>query len=114
MLSTSTVLPDSALFELIIASNYAANGCEVEFIEESKGRNRTPDLKLTWRDLSTSLVVECKRLGRGQYEKDEQERHRHLFHSIAVLIDVCRLSVHIDVSYTRELAVVPETYLLDV
>lgn len=113
MLSADTVLPDSALFELVIASNYATDGLKVEFIKEAKGNVRTPDLRLTSEELVISLVLECKRLGRGEYEQAERERHRHLFRRVAALIDSRRLSVYIDVTYTCELVEVPDTYLAD-
>ncbi|QFS37078.1 hypothetical protein [Burkholderia cepacia] len=111
MLRSKTVLPDSALFELVIASNYAADGLNVEFIEEAKGRARTPDLRLTSRELSRPVVLECKRLGCGEYEQAERERHRHLFRYVAELIDSRGLSVDIDVTYTHELVDVPDYYL---
>jgi hypothetical protein len=113
MLSAETVAPDSAMFELVMASNYAAEGLGVAFIEEAKGQARTPDLRLSVPDLPDPFVVECKRLGRGQYEQNEQARHRPLYRNAAALIDARGLSVHIDVSYTQELTEVPLTYLAD-
>lgn len=37
MLKNTTVLPDTALLELVLAGNYASEGYEVEFIPEQKG-----------------------------------------------------------------------------
>lgn len=113
MLSAETVAPDSAMFELVMASNYAAEGLEVAFVEEAKGQARTPDLQLTIPDLPRPFFVECKRLDRGQYEQMERARHRLLFRDAARLIDARALSVHIDVTYTRELADVPDAYLIE-
>lgn len=113
MLNAETVAPDSAMFELVMASNYAAEGLEVAFVDEAKGRARTPDLRLTVPDLQRPFFVECKRLERGQYEQVERARHRLLFQDVARLIDARALSVHIDVTYTRELAEVPDTYLTE-
>jgi hypothetical protein len=113
MLNTNAVLPDSALFELVIASNYAADGLIAEFIEEAKGKARTPDVRLTSRELPVPMVLECKRLGRGEYEQAERERHRDLFRSVAQLIDSRGLSVDIDVINARELVDVPDNYLAD-
>jgi hypothetical protein len=113
MLRAETVAPDSAMFELVMASNYAAEGLSVAFIDEAKGQSRTPDLRLSLPELPDPFVVECKRLGRGQYEQEEHARHRQLYRNAAELIDARGLSVHIDVTYTRELAEVPETYLAD-
>jgi hypothetical protein len=113
MLRADTVTPDSAIFELVMASNYAAEGLGVAFIDEARGQTRTPDLRLAVPELPDPFVVECKRLGRGQYEQTEQARHRLLFRNVAELIDARGLSIHIDVTYTRELTEVPEAYLTD-
>jgi hypothetical protein len=113
MLSAETVTPDSAMFELVMASNYAAKGLEVAFVEEARGRARTPDLQLTIPGLPRPFFVECKRLARGQYEQMERARHHLLFRDLTRLIDARGLSVHIDVTYTRELAEVPDTYLTE-
>ena len=113
MLSAETVAPDSAMFELVMASNYAAEGLDVAFVEEAKGQARTPDLRLTIPDLPRPFFVECKRLDRGQYEQMERARHRLLFRDVARLIDARELSVHIDVTYTHELTEVPESYLTE-
>lgn len=45
MLRSSQVLPDTALFELVMATNYAVEGFDVAFIEEGPGK--TPDLRLS-------------------------------------------------------------------
>lgn len=79
-----SVLPDSAMFELVIASNYAAEGLDVAFVDEPKGQARTPDLRLSSAELPEPLFVECKRLGRGQYEQAEQACHRLLFRNVDV------------------------------
>lgn len=111
MLRQVTVLPDSALFELVIASNYAAQGFEVAFVEEEKGGGKTPDLRLEIPGIADRISVECKRLRRGSYELDEQIRHKTLFRLAADLIEKMRLSIHLDVTYTRELLEVPDDYL---
>src|SRR5262249_45444593 len=80
-------------------------------VDEAKGEARTPDLRLSAPELPSPFFVECKRLGRGQYEQAERARHRQLFRNVAELIDARGLSVHMDVTYTRELVDVPETYL---
>lgn len=113
MLNNHSVLPDSAMFELVTASNYAAAGFKVAFIQEAKGQARTPDFKISLDELSKPIFVECKRLGCGQYEQMERERHGKIFGSVAKLINAHELSVHIDVTYTRELQDIPETYLFN-
>lgn len=113
MLRSEVVFPDGAIFELIMASNYAAAGFDVAFIDENKGQARTPDLRLSSPGLPEPLFVECKRLRRGKYEAEEQARHKQLFRLVAELIDERGLSVHVDVTYTRELSEVPDAYLVD-
>lgn len=45
MLLNEKVVPDTGLFELVLAGNYAALGYEVEFIQEQKGISKTPEFK---------------------------------------------------------------------
>ncbi|WP_158803946.1 hypothetical protein [Acidisoma sp. L85] len=111
MLRTKAVAPDGAMFELLMASNYAANGFDVAFIQEAKGQERTPDLQLSLAELTGVASVECKRLGRGKYDMQEQATHREIFRSAAALMYNCRLSVHLDVTYTEELEAIPSRYL---
>jgi hypothetical protein len=113
MLRAESVAPDSAMFELVMASNYATYGFDVAFIEEACGQARTPDLRLSASGLSKPIFVECKRLKRGQYEIQEQAKQKKLFLKTAELIYEHRLSVHLDVTYTEELGVVPDSYLAD-
>lgn len=108
MLRTPGVLPDTALFELVMASNYASEGFDVEFIEE--GATKTPDLKLS-RAGSDELFVELKRLQRGRYEVEERRHHGRIFHELELLIHERDLSVDVDVTYERELSEVPDSYL---
>lgn len=109
MLRTSQVPPDSALFELVMASNYAAEGFDVEFIEE--GSRKTPDLRLSGGELGRELFVELKRLQRGDYELEELRRHVEIFRQLELLLHEQRLSVDVDVTYNRELVDVPIDYL---
>lgn len=64
-LRNTQVLPDTALFELVMASNYAAEGFDVAFIEEGPGK--TPYLRLSCVESGRELFVELKRLQRGSY-----------------------------------------------
>ena len=110
MLQTSQVIPDTALFELVMAGNYAEEGFDVAFIEEGAGK--TPDLKLSKRGSSHELFVELKRLQRGEYERQERRRHGEIFRHVEPLLYEHRLSVDVDVIYERELIDVPDDYLL--
>lgn len=110
MLRNSQVLPDTALFELVMASNYAAEGFDVAFIEE--GPKKTPDLRLSRSESGSELFVELKRLQRGAYEIEERCRHAEIFGQLEPLLHARGLSVDVDVTYIRELADVPVDYLL--
>jgi hypothetical protein len=113
MLRAETVAPDGVMLELVMASNYAADGFDVSFIEEALGQARTPDLRICTSGLPEPIFVECKRLRRGQYEIREQAQHQKLFRKAAELINERRLSVHLDVTYTKELREVPVGYVAD-
>jgi hypothetical protein len=113
MLASPAVRPDGAMFELVMASNYAAEGFEVAFIDEDKGVTRTPDIRLSFNTGHAPIHAEFKRLRRGQYAEDERARHAVLFGQLADLIDRKGVSVVVDVTYTRELADVPDGYLAE-
>lgn len=108
-LRNSQVLPDTALFELVMASNYAAEGFDVAFIEEGPGK--TPDLRLYRGESGRELFVELKRLQRGSYEIEERSRHAEIFRQLETLLHEQELSVDIDVTYEKELVDVPVDYL---
>lgn len=113
MLRAEAVAPDGMMLELVIASNYAADGLDVAFIPEASGQARTPDLRLSASGSAEPVFVECKRLKRGQYEIREQAQHRELFLKAAELMYELGLSVHVDVTYTQEIREVPGRYLAD-
>ncbi|EOG8017507.1 hypothetical protein ACLIUL_002550 [Enterobacter ludwigii] len=75
MLEDETVYPDTALFELVVAGNYADRGFQVEFIPEQKGIAKTPDLKYKNQE-GQDFYIECKRLQKGKYETIEKQHHR--------------------------------------
>lgn len=108
-LRNSQVLPDTALFELVMASNYAADGFDVAFIEEGPGK--TPDLRLSRGESGRELFVELKRLQRGSYEIEERSRHAEIFRQLETFLHEQELSVDIDVTYEKELVDVPVDYL---
>ncbi|MGE4449104.1 MAG: hypothetical protein AB7E15_12500 [Azospira sp.] len=110
MLHRSAVLPDTTLFELVMASNYAAEGFDVAFIKE--GQRKTPDLRLSGGGLGSELFVELKRLQRGSYEIEERCRHVEIFRMLEPFLHEQALSVDVDVTYEKELSDVPVDYLL--
>ncbi len=113
MLVDQSTEPDSAMFELAMAGNYAANGEDVEFVEEQPGVAKTPDLHLFVDGRTEKAAIEFKRLRRGEYETQERTLQRRIFRRVADIINERSLSVHIDVNYTAELQYVPESYLAD-
>lgn len=113
MWENSSVAPDSAMFELVMASNYAAAGFEVEFIPELKGQKKTPDFRISVAGEPDPIFVECKRLQEGDYERKEKAKHREIYRHVSELIDELGASVHIDVTYTRPLEEVPDDYLTE-
>jgi hypothetical protein len=96
MLADHKTEPDGALLELLMGGNYAAEGFKVAFVEEAKGRAKSPDLHLFVPGSKDPVAIELKRLRQGAYERDERIRHRQIFRQVAALIDERRLSVHID------------------
>lgn len=112
MLDSTSVYPDTALFELILAGNYAAMGYDVEFIPEKKGIAKTPEFKCSFLD-EVEFVVECKRLQKGMYASQEESAHLRKIHPVELRVCSKKMSVWIDVTYKNEVDKIPETYLLD-
>lgn len=109
MVQNATVSPNTALFELVMAGNYANAGFDVAFINE--GAKKSPDLLLSNTRTNEQIVVELKRLQRGQYEIEERRRQGEIFDRVEAMIHDRELSVDIDVTYDRELKDVPDDYL---
>jgi len=110
MVKQSTVDPETAIFELAVASAYLRAGFTVEFIAEAPPEKR-PDFRVE----RTGAVadIECKRLSQSTYAKSESKRQGQICARLSELIYDRKLSLHIDVVYTRELSDVPEDYLVD-
>lgn len=113
MLADAGTSPDGPLLELVMGGNYAADGMEVAFVPEAPGQSRTPDLHLALPGVPEPVAIELKRLRQGQYERSERAKHRLMFRRAAALIEQRRLSLHIDVTYSKELKDIPEDYLAD-
>jgi hypothetical protein len=113
MLHDVSTAPDGPMLELVMGGNYAADGLDVTFVPEARGHAKTPDLHLFVPGVAEPVAIELKRLRQGQYELEEQARHRLIFRRAAAIIDARGLSLHIDVTYTRELEDVPEGYLAE-
>jgi hypothetical protein len=109
LLRNRTDNPEGAIFEFAVAVAYAHDGYSTEFIPEAPGMDRRPDLAIRRGVLSAG--VECKRLGRGSYEKAESDRQRVLVDKLSELVHSRRLSLHVDVTYAQELGEIPAEYL---
>jgi hypothetical protein len=85
-------------------------GFAVEFIAEAPPEKR-PDIRV---QRATYVAdVECKRLNQSTYAKAESVRQGRICEKLSELIHNKGLSIHIDVTYSRELHEVPEDYLFD-
>lgn len=113
MLADCGTAPDGPLLELVMGGNYANDGLDVVFVPEAPGQAKTPDLHLFVPGSAVPVAIELKRLRPGLYEQEERVQHRRIFKGAAAILEAHRLSVHIDVTYTVELAQVPEGYLAD-
>lgn len=111
MLQSITVLPDTALFELVLAGNYASQGYDVEFIPEQKGIAKTPEFRCRM-DGEGHFFVECKRLQKGTYAKQEISAHNIRSHLAELHIKARRMNIWIDVTYSCEVNNSPEDYLI--
>ena len=111
MIINKTVYPDTALFELILAGNYAAIGYDVEFIPEKKGVAKTPEFKCCVEGEDV-FFVECKRLQKGQYAIQEEKAHDLRAHFAKLRVDLKRMTVWMDVTYKCEVQESPENYLV--
>lgn len=110
MLDDETVYPDTALFELIVAGNYAGRGYLVEFVPEQKGIAKTPDLK--YRDKEgREFYIECKRLQKGKYETEERQYHHALVNQTEVMEMLGRLNLWMDITYKHEVKDIPHNYI---
>ncbi|HGV8175676.1 hypothetical protein [Escherichia coli] len=111
MLKNTTVLPDTALLELVLAGNYASEGYEVEFIPEQKGIAKTPEFRCRLGD-GDYFFVECKRLQKGPYVKQEILQHHIRSHLAELHIKSKKMNVWTDVTYLCEVKDAPENYII--
>jgi hypothetical protein len=103
--------PDSGIYELLVALAYRRGGWDrVEFVSETPGRERTPDLHV-FRPRSR-WAVECKRLVPSPYAAKEKVRGMRLAEPVHALSLELNASVVVEVKYKIELADVPDDYLV--
>jgi hypothetical protein len=103
--------PDSGIYELLVALAYRRGGWgRVEFVPETPGRGRTPDLNV-YRPRSR-WAVECKRLAPSPYAAREKIRGSKLAEPIHALSLETGEAIIVEVTYNIELADVPDDYLM--
>ena len=112
MLEDETVYPDTALFELVIAGNYADRGFQVEFIPEQKGIAKTPDLKYK-NQYGQVFYIECKRLQKGKYETIEKQHHREIINYEKTMRILERFNLWMDIIYKSEVKDIPHDYIYE-
>ncbi|MEI3774581.1 hypothetical protein [Pectobacterium brasiliense] len=110
MLEDETVYPDTALFELVVAGNYADRGFQVEFIPEQKGIAKTPDLKYRGQD-GQDFYIECKRLQKGRYETIEKQHHREIINHEKTMRILEEFNLWMDITYKSEVKDIPHDYI---
>jgi hypothetical protein len=103
--------PDSGIYELLVALAYRRGGWNrVEFVPETPGHGRTPDLHV-FRPRSR-WAIECKRLRPSSYAAREKIRGTKLAEPIHAIALETNESVVVEVKYKVELDKVPEDYLV--
>lgn len=103
--------PDGGIYELLVALAYKRNGWDrVEFVPETPGRGRTPDLHVFRK--GSRWAVECKRLTPSSYAAREKARGMELAKPIHALCLDMSESVVVEVKYKVELDNVPDDYLV--
>ncbi len=103
--------PDGGLFELLVALAYRRGGwSRVEFVPETPGRGRTPDMHIFQR--TRRWAVECKHLMPSRYAAREKVRGEELARPIHALSLETEKSIIVEVKYKVELIDVPDDYLV--
>ena len=103
--------PDGGIYELLVALAYRRGGwTRVEFVPETPGLGKTPDLHVARR--GTRWAVECKRLRESTYAQKERLMGDELSQPVHSFSLETGRSIIVDVVYHSELSSVPRDYLL--
>lgn len=103
--------PDSSIFEMLVALAYRRRGWRrVEFVPETPGRGRTPDMHVF--RTGTRWAAECKRLVPSTYAANEKLRGTRLAQPIHRLCLELGESVIVEVKYQVELREIADDYLV--
>lgn len=104
--------PEGGIYELLVAGAYMRHGWStVEFVDETPGRGRTPDLHVS--KPGTRWAVECKRIMRSGYAAREEKAGKLLASKVHELSENCGQSFVLDVRFHEELDAYHEAYLKD-
>lgn len=112
MLTTERGQPDGAMFELITALAYRRDGWPaVRFLQEHPGVARVPDFEVV--GPQGKWTVECKRIGRSEYSRNERDQFWRLWRGAMPVIQNGKVSIFFDLDFRREVKEVPDSYLHD-
>lgn len=104
--------PDGGIYELLVASAYKRHGwSKVEFIDETPGRGRTPDLHVA--RPGTRWAAECKRILRSSYAATEEKLGKAMAAKVHALSEAEGQAFVLDVRFHEELKEYPEEYLAE-
>ena len=110
MLTSERKQPDAILFELLLALSYRRDGWSVvRFIEESKGGHKTPDIQVFAPKRMWS--IECKRIDRSQYSKDERDQFWRLWRHAMPRLEAYQPNLYFDFNFRCELKDVLDDYI---
>ena len=113
MLSPTERHPDSGIFELVTALRYAREpGLRVKFNVEGSERSADFRISLDEGEHPQDIHVECKRLRPSVYEATENRRALTILNQVNDFVHTQKLSLVVDVTFTAELANIPDDYLL--
>jgi len=113
MLRPSEDHPESGIFELVAALRYTQEpGLHVAFIPESS--KRTADFRVfADGDDGQGIHVECKRLKPSSYEANETRLAYNILNRVNDYVHEQKISLVVDVTFSAELAKIPEDYILN-
>lgn len=102
--------PEGGIFELLVAAAYKRHKwSSVEFVPETPGRGRTPDLYVS--QSRRKWAIECKRVLRSQYARTEEAWGKRLSQKVHDLSEERGFPVVVDVHFFEELHEFHEEYL---
>ena len=101
--------PDGIIFEILVALSYAANGWEVELLDE-KPPAKSPDMRVTKGD--KVLYVECKRQDRQpDYAATERNEFLRRWDAAKNILTRNAQWIWMKGAFHREVATLPEDFL---